>query len=441
MRQLADQAMAKLSQLLIHVFFRSVELQNDENLPETGPVVLVANHVNGLVDGLLLMATLRRYPRFLGKSTLFKIVPLWPFLKFAGVIPVYRAIDGVPGDRNVSAFSTCHDILAGDGLVALFPEGISHDEATLQPLKTGAARIALDAGFDNGVNPVVMVAVGLTYDAKSRFRSRALVRVAGPVSISRWSEQYRVDSEETVRAFTSDVARQLAEVSPTYTSWAQAEKVNRIAEVAIRSPISRLPSDVTMGDRVGAAERLAQIAQRDPGNVRLQVLFTAFDVYARDLELLGLSDSQVAAEYPRGRLRWVLGWSVVKVIVAVPFAAIGVVVHVVPYEIIKQIGKKPNNEGMKATAKLLGCFASFVVVYAALGFIVGRHEGAWAGLIVALASPLCGYVAVRLGERIKRIGGLLEGYRIVRNRKSVLGAVIDHRTAVVEAAVDVLSRP
>ena len=104
--------MRALAKLLIRVFFRRVELQHRERLPAHGPVVLVANHLNGLVDGLLLMATLGRYPRFLGKSTLFRIPPLWPFLKFAGVIPVYRVIDGAPGDHNLSAFATCHQILA-----------------------------------------------------------------------------------------------------------------------------------------------------------------------------------------------------------------------------------------------------------------------------------------------------------------------------------------
>ncbi len=441
MRHLADQVMAKLSHLLVHVFFRSIELQCKENLPNTGPVVLVANHNNGLIDGLLLMAVLGRYPRFLGKSTLFKIVPLWPFLKFAGVIPVYRAIDGVPGDHNVSAFSTCHDILARSGVVALFPEGISHDEPTLQPLKTGAARIALDAGFENGVNPVVTVAVGLTYDSKTRFRSRALVRIAEPVSISRWSEEYQVDSQKAVRAFTDDVARQLAEVSPTYPSWAQAVKVSRIAEVVVRSPKGRFPSDVTMGDQVETAERLAEIEMRDPGNARLQALDAAFAVYERDLEFLGLSDSQIAAEYPRARLRWLLVWSIVKVIFTIPFAAIGVIVHIVPFVIIKQIARRPANEGMKSTAKLLGCFASFVVVYTALGIIVGRREGAGAGLVIATGSPLCGYAAVRLGERVRRVGGILGGYRIVANGTPVLRAVSDHRTAVVHAALGVLDTP
>jgi 1-acyl-sn-glycerol-3-phosphate acyltransferase len=431
--------MTGLARLLIRIFFRRIEVEHVENLSASGPVLLVANHTNGLVDGLLLMAALARYPRFLGKSTLFKIAPLWPFLKLAGVVPVFRAVDGVPGDGNVSAFATCREILAQGGMVAVFPEGISHDGSSLQPLRTGAARIALEAGIDDAVEGLVTIAVGLTYDAKARFRSRALVRIGSPVATSGWADAYRSDPHEAVREFTLDVAHRLSAVSPSYSSWEQAAQVTRVAEVVVRPPDGAPASDTALAARVDVSERLARIAQQDPGNARLGDLFAAFGTYERDLDFLGLNDSQLALQYPRAGLRGALAWSALKILFAFPFAIIGVAIHVVPFEVVKWIAKTPSNESIKSTVKLLGCFASFIVVYAVVGFFVGRSAGAVAGLLVAIGAPLCGYVTVRLAERLQRIGGLLEAYRTLRQRQDHVGAVLAHRSAVLDAARAVLT--
>jgi glycerol-3-phosphate O-acyltransferase/dihydroxyacetone phosphate acyltransferase len=168
--------MCHLARVLTRVYFRRIEVAGAEPLPG-GPVVLVANHVNGLVDGMVLLTSLDRYPRFLGKSTLFKILPLAPFLRLAGVVPVYRASDGGT-ERNREAFATAGAILSSGAMVAVFPEGVSHDDAHLHPLRTGAARIAL-AAVDQGVTGLAVVPVGLIYEEKARFRSRALVRLGG----------------------------------------------------------------------------------------------------------------------------------------------------------------------------------------------------------------------------------------------------------------------
>ena len=188
--------MVGLARLLAHVFFRSVEVRGLQRVPATGPVVVVANHTNGLVDPLLLLAQLPGAP--------------FPRQEHAVEAPAAAAVPGPgrggtrpPSGRrraggrgvaaggaidtpavatvNDAAFGECRGVLAAGGAVALFPEGISHDQPTLQPLRTGGARIALGAAFDDGVAGVTVLPVALVFDAKSRFRSRALVRVGEPI--------------------------------------------------------------------------------------------------------------------------------------------------------------------------------------------------------------------------------------------------------------------
>jgi len=147
----------------------------------------------------------------------------------------------------------------------------------------------------------------------------------------------------------------------------------------------------------------------------------------------------VAARYAGVGLRRSLAWSILKVITAVPFAALGFAAHLVPFQIMKYLAKKPKNEGIKATVKLLGCVFLFAVTYAIIGFLIGQAFGAWVGVASSLAAPLCGYVTVRLAERVKRIGGLLAGYRTVRDRGAVIATVTGHRADVVRAAQKLLA--
>jgi hypothetical protein len=226
---------------------------------------------------------------------------------------------------------------------------------------------------------------------------------------------------------TDAVARQLQEVSPPYASWAQADELARIAEVVVRTPDAGLPDDVDLAERAAVADRLASAARRGDLGPRFDALRVDYATYDRDLQLLGLTDAQVASRYSKGTLRGSVARSLAKAAVATPFALIGVLVHVVPFQIVKQLAKRPRNEGIKATVKLLGV-------------VVGTRWGAWAGLAAAVAAPLCGYLAVRLFERVKRVGGLLAGYRTLRGRKDVLDSVFAHRRSVVTSASALLEQ-
>lgn len=431
--------MRALADVLITTFFRTVEVENAEALPGRDPTIVVAIHRNGLVDGLLLMSALPRYPRFLGKSTLFKIPPLWPFLKLAGVVPVYRAADGRSTSQNTSTFSTSRRILAHGGVLAVFPEGISHDAPSLQTVRTGAARIALEASVDDRVEEVSVVPVGISYDAKARFRSRALVRLGQPRPVSPWASPYGDDQHAAVRALTNDIADGLRAVGPDYRSWTEAAELSLVAEIVTRRLATSEPEVVELGRREELVRRLVTAVSRPGGDHCSAPLRSALARYRQELSLLGLDDSRIAASAGRPHLWPALGWPVAKAVVATPVALVGTAIHIVPYEVVKRLARIPDNDGMRATVKLLGCFAGFTTVYAITARMVGRRLGRPMGVLAFVVGPASGYVTVHFFERLQRIGGVIEATRVTRGRRTTLAALLSSRAAVVEAADELLA--
>ena len=86
-----------------------------ERVPSTGPVLLVANHPNSLLDLLLVAAAARRPVRFLANAPLFTDAKIGWLVRASGAIPVYRRVDN-PEARsgNVDMFRAVHRELAGE---------------------------------------------------------------------------------------------------------------------------------------------------------------------------------------------------------------------------------------------------------------------------------------------------------------------------------------
>src|SRR4029077_1060377 len=94
------------------------------------------------------------------------------FCRAFEAIPVYRRQDaGSDPSQKPEAFETARAVLARGGAIGIFPEGTSHSDPQLRPLKTGAARIALGAAAALGdVSPLVIVPPGLYYRGEGPFR-------------------------------------------------------------------------------------------------------------------------------------------------------------------------------------------------------------------------------------------------------------------------------
>jgi glycerol-3-phosphate O-acyltransferase / dihydroxyacetone phosphate acyltransferase len=62
-----------LCRLMLRVFFRRVDAVGLENVPDSGPLLMVANHPNGLMDPLLLLSRSPRPVSFMAKEPLFRM--------------------------------------------------------------------------------------------------------------------------------------------------------------------------------------------------------------------------------------------------------------------------------------------------------------------------------------------------------------------------------
>lgn len=400
-----ERALRALARLVIGVFYRSVDVLGAERVPPAGPLLFVANHPNGLVDPILITAHLGRLPRFLAKSTLWANPVVWPLLQLARVIPVYRQQDAGADPRdNERSLARCRAELAAGAAVALFPEGISYHRPELQPLKTGAARIALGAEAEHGPLGLRIVPLGLTFERKHLFRSRALLQVGTPIDVAELVTAGGAEDRDTVLRLTAAIDAGLREVTLNHASWEEAALVQQAAEV-----FASESGPLALGERVPLQQRFVvgyrALVEREPA--RLNALVERLRGYVARLEAAGLSDRQVRATWERARRRGLA--RLLGLLAQAPLALLGAVLNWVPYRIIGRIAHSVRDEpDQPATFKLLASLILYPIVWSAEAGTAARAWGGAAGCALALVAPLTGWIAVRFQERW---GGLLRGAR------------------------------
>jgi 1-acyl-sn-glycerol-3-phosphate acyltransferase len=79
---------------------RRIDLVGLENIPESGPLIVAANHQNALVDPMLLLGLLPRRLVSVAKATLFRHPLIGPLLRLVGALPVHRRQEGAPTPRG-----------------------------------------------------------------------------------------------------------------------------------------------------------------------------------------------------------------------------------------------------------------------------------------------------------------------------------------------------
>jgi 1-acyl-sn-glycerol-3-phosphate acyltransferase len=391
-----DRLIAKASRLLAKGVYRSVEVANPEPGWSEYPALIVANHPTGFSDPALLLGLLGRSPRFLAKSTLWKTPGVGWFLNRIGAIPVHRSQDGGT-TGNAEMFASAYDALKRGEIIAIFPEGEVHDQPSLGPVKTGAARIVLGA-YDAGVSGLRVVPIGIHLEEKAAIRSRAFVQVGEVIDLDAAitellaGETPSPDDHKAVNRLTGEIEARLQHVSPGFDDEAEAEALSFAAEVALRSPTGT--THVSYADRQLVAAELA----RRPEATQAAVADEAV-CYEAALVAAGVADAGLVAAQRGSWLSWrYLGVLAVVVLLA-PFAAAGVAMNILPYLLLRAAMRLKPKSMTPSTVRLIAAVVAFVGMWIVWSVLAWRTWNGTVALIVLVAAPLYGAVAVYVLDR------------------------------------------
>lgn len=413
-------------------FYREVEISGRDRLPVDAPVILVANHPNALVDALTIGHAVPRQVRLTAKGTFFEHPLIGPVFRAVGIIPLHRAREaaGVGANRNADAFRAILDALQLKRTVLIFPEGTTHSNPELVPLRTGAARLALSARDDRGIPGVQVVPVGLVFEDKSRPRSRVLVQFGEPLSVDAWLGGQASGAEPAVQRLTAEIDRRLRAVTLNFRTHDEAANVQRIARLLsdaldsprpVAHPHQPLAAELELTRRVEVVWRIMAAAGESgittppsEGGTgapmgeseiasRSRALLTRIDRFEAEAGSLGIAvndvdislSSALGARFAFREGGFALGTA--------PLAWWGRVNHWLPFRLAMALGRRPALDPEEpAMHTIVWGLLLVLVAYAAQTTVVGLLFGGWWAALYLLSLPPAATWDLRYNDRLSR---------------------------------------
>ena len=422
---IAYRTLRALGRLALRWFYREVEVVGLEHLPDAGPVLLASNHPNALVDALVVGCTLRRPVTLTAKATLLENPVTRALLRVAGVVPLRRANDalrsaggadgGLDPARNADAFAAVLDVLEAGGMVLIFPEGKSHSDPALAPLKTGLARIATMARVERKLQPLPIIPVGLTFERKSEPRSRVLMHLGPPIV----ADNDTAGQPNDIAALTRRVDMGLRAVTLNFRSAEEARQVLSISTVLADVLDEFRPlhaPDPPLGTRVRIAHRIAGVGPQLPRlssavQPRVEQFVSRLANFERLVETNGIAGSDVQMSATATAGAWFAIRELFIAMVAGPLALWGRINHWVPVRIARglalRMSRTPDEPAMNTIVAGLVLVLTFYVVQVSL---VAWWLGWIAAALYAASLPLSATWDFRYADRLRRATARVRTY-------------------------------
>jgi len=192
---------AKFIFLIIFKLFFRLKVTGQQNIPQDGPFIIVANH-SSLLDPVILGVSVRPKIIFIAAAYLFEIRWLGYILRKANSIPIYRENN----TNNIKSIKQALKILQRSGVLGIFPEGGVDRQKDDLPIKAGAAFLATRVGV-----PIVPIRIKeadkvLPRGAKFiRSLNKIEVEIKKPIFCSRHTNKNKEIIKRVVESYTKEI--------------------------------------------------------------------------------------------------------------------------------------------------------------------------------------------------------------------------------------------
>ena len=407
-------------------YYREIEVAGVESVPKDGPLFLLANHHNGMVDPLIVIAASPRPVRYIGKAPLFKIPVLGWFMRRLGCIPAHRAKDpGYAKEKNDELYVAVKEAFLAGGAIGIFPEGGSHTDPALAEFKHGAAKMALEAealaDFKLGLRAQL---VAIHFERTRLFRGRVLVTFGESQPVAEYRERFAAGSRGAVAALTRDLRSKLASMVLDADT-EEVERLSGVVERIMRDEGASPGLEERFKRRKEVLERYRTLRETRPAEVEgVRRLLRRYD---QMLTLVGSGDGQIASRYRGPRILGFALANTAMLILGAPVFAVGIALHVIPYGIARASAVLTgDDEDHRSSVGLLVAIVLFPLWYAGLAIAGWKLLPAQVWIPLLLCGPAAGLIALRWLERFRKFGRETAGLWLaltepnVRKRLTVL---------------------
>src|ERR1041384_4057829 len=373
--------------LTLRVYFRRIEVTGREHVPPKDAVIFVLNHPNALVDPAFLLCLAPRRLAFLAKKPLFRTPVIGYIVRALDSLPAYRRQDeGEDVSRNLETFAAARELLGRGIAIGVCPDGASHNEPRLKPLKTGAARIAL-ATAASGALAVKIVPAGLYYTDKTTFRSSALLHFAEAIDVPR----INLDPDGTpprvaVRELSNKVQEAMrevmlhAELEEALGLIDRAEKIFSAEEIDEPDEEQRL--DLSLRLRQRFLEGYSFYRQHEPR--RLDDIEVRIARFAEELKQARLDPSDLSLPPTAAHTVLQLLAQVFTCLLLAPFAAVGLVFHYTAYRLAGYLPRRLGREhDVLSTFKIASAMLLFPLTWLTVAVFAWVFSG-WLSVAISL---------------------------------------------------------